>query len=152
MRSIRLLFADDDKDHTFLAMRALEDYEGVHFDVMTVTDGQQALDYLRGRGAYADEEKPDMIILDLKMPKIGGLEVLTEIKSDPDLKSIPVIILSASTRQEDIDATYVLGGNSYVAKTAGLSDLRAGIDGILKFWASLAELPTSGPPKAKLPR
>lgn len=152
MRSIRLLFADDDRDHTFLAMRALEDYEGVHFDVMTVTDGQQALDYLWGRGIYKDEAIPDMIILDLKMPKIGGLEVLTEIKSDPDLKAIPVIVLSASTRQEDIDATYVLGGNSYVTKTAGLSDLRAGIEGILRFWANLAELPTSGSPKGALPR
>lgn len=145
MREVRILLAEDNEDHAFLAVRALRDFEGVHFTVDPVRNGADALDYIYRRGRFAGQPRPDLILLDLKMPKVGGLEVLEQIKTDGELRSIPVVVLTASDRQEDVDAAYLLGGNSYVTKPISTAGLREGVAKILDHWTQLASLPT--PPK-----
>lgn len=137
---VRILLAEDNPDHAFLTVRALRG-EDADIDVDTVTDGAQALAYLRRHGAFADRETPHLVLLDLKMPVMGGLEVLERVKGDPSLRTIPTVVLSSSDRPEDIVASYRLGANSYVPKPGGPSGLRQGVHGIAEYWIRLACLP-----------
>lgn len=139
---LRILVAEDNEDHLFLTIRALHGIDGVSIEVDAVRDGQEALDYLYRRGRFAGTPRPNLILLDVKMPKVGGLEVLERIKTDAELRSIPVVVLSSSERREDVDMTYQLGGNSYVPKRSGPSGLREGIGQLSAYWTSLAALPT----------
>jgi CheY-like chemotaxis protein len=138
---LRVLVADDNEDHRFLIVRALRDKQGVAPLVDSVSDGEQALDYVFARGEYTDRERPDLILLDLKMPKVDGFQVLEQIKADEDVKDIPVVILSSSEAPEDITDAYRIGSNSYVIKSSTAAGLRAGLDGISDFWTRLAALP-----------
>ena len=104
-------------------------------------DGEEALDFLERRGEHADRPRPHMILLDLKMPRCSGLEVLAHIKSDPDLRSIPVTILTSSDRPEDIEAAYLMGGNSYVVKSPDPAGIRRELASVRSYWTSTAELP-----------
>jgi CheY-like chemotaxis protein len=137
----RVLVVDDNEDHRFLMVRALRDVRGVQLEVETAEDGEEALDLVFGRGAHAGRALPHLIILDIKMPKVNGLEVLSQIKADPELKSIPIVVLTSSERPEDVDATYQLGGNCYVTKPSNGAGLRAGLRGIASFWTALASVP-----------
>ncbi|HVL81318.1 MAG TPA: response regulator [Actinomycetota bacterium] len=139
--AIRILVAEDNEDHLFLTVRALNDVEGVHLEVDAVKDGEEALDYIHRRGRFADRERPHLILLDIKMPRIGGFEVLMQLKSDPELRSIPVVVLTSSENQEDVETTYRLGGNSFVSKPAGMAGMREGIRGLADYWVQLAQLP-----------
>ena len=137
----RVLVAEDNEDHLFLTVRALRDSDGVVLEVEAVRDGAEALDFLHQRGGFADRRLPHLILLDLKMPKVSGLEVLAEIKSVEELRSIPVVVLTSSDRPEDIEDAYRLGSNSYVTKPVGLGGLRSALAGIKEYWVSLAALP-----------
>lgn len=139
--AIRVLVAEDDEDHLFLTVRALSDVEGVHLEVDAVRDGEEALDYIQRRGKFADRLRPHLILLDIKMPRVDGFEVLARLKEDPELKKIPVVILSSSGRREDINETYRLGGNSYVTKPVGLESMREGIRELTDYWVTLVSLP-----------
>lgn len=141
-QAVRVLVAEDNEDHLFLTVRALQDVEGVHLEVEAVRDGEQALDFIHRRGRFEGKQLPHLILLDIKMPRVSGLEVLAELKQDPRLRTIPVVVLSSSDRSEDIDATYRLGGNSYVTKPSGVNGLRDGIRELTDYWMSLASLPT----------
>jgi CheY-like chemotaxis protein len=121
MREIRILVAEDNDDHMVLTKIALRRITGVQVTVIGVPDGAQALDYLNGRGDFADAPLPDLFLLDLSIPKRSGLEVLQEVKDDRRLSQIPVIILSSSDRPEDVAAAYALGANSFVTKSADIS-------------------------------
>lgn len=140
-RAVRILVADDNEDHLFLTVRALRDVEGVHLEVDTVADGEEALDYVYKRGRFGDRPRPHLILLDIKMPKVNGLEVLEKVKADPDLKAIPTVVLSSSERPEDIEATYQLGGNSFVTKPVSIAGLRDGLRGVSTYWTQLSSLP-----------
>jgi CheY-like chemotaxis protein len=140
-KAVRILVADDNEDHRFLTVRALRDVEGVILEVETVSDGEEALDYVYRRGRYTSSQRPHLILLDLKMPKVNGLEVLEQVKADPDLRSIPTVVLTSSERPEDIDETYRLGGNSYVTKPVSMAGLREGLQGVSAYWTRLASLP-----------
>ena len=140
--TVRVLVAEDNEDHLFLTVRALRNVEGVTLEIVTVTDGQQALDYLRGENDYVGRPRPDLVLLDIKMPKIDGLEVLKELKSDPSLRAIPTVMLTSSERPEDVDRAYVLGGNSYVTKPASCNSLSERLAGLGKYWTQLASLPS----------
>ena len=141
MTTLRVLVADDNEDHLFLTVRALQEVPGVELDIETATDGEEALDALYGRGRYDGERPPNLILLDIKMPKLNGLEVLERVKADARLRSIPVVVLTSSERPEDIDATYRLGGNSYVTKPSSGVGLREGLRRVSSYWTSLASLP-----------
>lgn len=142
-RTFTILMADDDADDCLLVQDALRE-AGQHHLLRIVRDGQQLLDYLRQRGEYCDSEdtpRPDLILLDLKMPRKDGREALSELKADPRLRSMPIIVLTTSTARDDISFCYSMGVNSYVTKPAtyrGLVDLLATI---CKYWFELAELP-----------
>lgn len=141
MKQVRVLIADDNEDHLFLTVRALREVDGVHLEIETVRDGEQALDFMHRRGQYAGKSLPHLVLLDIKMPKVDGLEVLKELKENPELKAIPTVMLSSSERPEDIDATYRLGANSYVTKPSNSSGLRDGVRRLGAYWAGLVSFP-----------
>lgn len=144
MRQVRVLVAEDNEDHRFLTMRALRDVEGVQIDVDGVGNGEEALAYVQRQGEYADKALPHVIFLDLRMPKLSGMEVLARLKSDPELACIPVVVLTSSERAEDVDEAYRLGTNSFVMKPGLGSDLRRGLRHVADYWAVSSLLPTCG--------
>lgn len=144
MRQVRVLVAEDNEDHRFLTMRALRDVKGVDIDVEGVRDGEEALAYVQRQGEYAGKSLPHVIFLDLRMPKLNGLEVLARLKADPDLSCIPVVVLTSSDRAEDIDAAYRLGTNSYVTKPGVGADLRSGLRTVADYWTASSVLPDCG--------
>lgn len=138
----RVLVAEDNEDHLFLTVRALRDWENeVDLEVEAVRNGEQLLDFLYRRGGYGDQPRPHVILLDIKMPKITGLEALEKLKTDPVLRRIPVIILTSSDRPADVDLAYQLGGNSYVIKQGTARGMRAGLEDVAHFWLDAAALP-----------
>ena len=139
--ALRVLVAEDDDDHRFLAVRALREATGIEVSVDEVADGAEALDYVFRRGRYCNSRRPHLILLDLKLPKVNGLEVLEQVKADDELNSIPVVVVSASDRPEDIDAAYRLGSNCYVSKPAGGAGMVAGFRRIAEYWGRVATLP-----------
>ncbi len=137
----RVLLAEDDADHAYFTVRAFKDAHGESVQVATVPDGEKALDFLLQRGEYADAERPHLIVLDLKMPKLNGLEVLEIIKTDQTLSSIPTVVLSSSDRPQDVRDSYEHRANSYVTKPASLTGLREGVQQMAKYWIDVATLP-----------
>ena len=137
----RVLLAEDNEDHAFFTTRAFKDAHGSELEMSTVTDGEQLLEYLKQEGVYSDAPRPHLIVLDLKMPRKGGLEVLREMLEHDDLRTIPVVVLSSSERPEDISASYANGANSYVTKPASLSGLREGVENLARYWMDVASLP-----------
>jgi CheY-like chemotaxis protein len=137
-----VLVAEDNEDHLFLTTRALEQTNhGVRLEVQGVRDGAEALDYFYRRGKYTNAPRPHLLLLDLKMPKVNGLEVLERIKADPELRSIPVVILTSSDRPEDIEESYRRGGNSFVTKPVSPTGMREGLRDITDYWMQVAALP-----------
>lgn len=141
MKQVRVLVADDNEDHLFLTVRALREVDGVHLVIETVRDGEEALDYMHRRGQYAGKSLPHLVLLDIKMPKVDGLQVLKELKESPELRSIPTVVLSSSERPEDVDATYRLGANSYVTKPTSSSGMREGLRRLGAYWAGVVSFP-----------
>jgi CheY-like chemotaxis protein len=139
---IRVLVAEDDEDHAFFTVRAFQDAHGVAVEIQTVADGAELLDFLHQRGEHAGALRPHLIVLDLKMPKVSGLEALSTIKDSSELRSIPVVVLSSSDRSEDVADSYAGGANSYVTKPASLSGLRQGVSDLAKYWIDVSALPT----------
>ncbi len=137
----RILVAEDDADHAFFTVRAFQDAHGSGVEITTVQDGEQALDFLHQRGDYADALRPHLIVLDLKMPKIDGLEVLQAIKEDEALRTIPTVVLSSSDRPQDIQDSYDRKANSYVTKPASLTGLRDGVSDLARYWIDVSTLP-----------
>jgi CheY-like chemotaxis protein len=139
-RSVVLL-AEDNSDHAFFTSRAFREVHGDGLEMHTVTDGEQVLSYLRKEGSYAESPRPHLIVLDLRMPKKGGLEVLSEMQADASLAAIPVVVLSSSDRAEDIKTSYARGANSYVTKSMSLAGLRDGVANLARYWMDVASLP-----------
>ena len=138
-----ILLADDDADDRAFTVRALR-HNRVANDVRTVEDGEQLLDYLHARGAYAgDAPRPGLILLDLNMPRKDGREALEEIKKDPHLCSIPVVVLTTSEAEQDILQTYELGVNAFVTKPVTFEGLSTAVKVLSDFWFELVKLPRS---------
>ena len=147
-RPIPLLLADDDPDDRLLAQQALEKSRLAN-DLRCVEDGEELLDYLRRRGKYADPKqspRPGLVLLDLNMPRKDGREALREIKSDPNLRDIPVVVLTTSKAEEDIARSYNLGVNSYITKPVKFTALVEVMKTLGKYWFEIVELPTSDHP------
>jgi CheY-like chemotaxis protein len=145
--SITILMADDDEDDRVLTADALKRARVLN-DMRFVVDGEDLMQYLRGRGPYADggipAPRPGLILLDLNMPKMDGREALAEIKSDPDLRRIPVVVLTTSKGEEDIVRTYDLGVNSFVSKPVTFEELATVMRTLACYWFDLVELPQNG--------
>ena len=145
-RPLRFLVADDDQDDWEFISNALL-LIGAS-TVSFVRDGQELLEYLRRQGVYArrtERESPDVVILDLKMPKMGGAETLSEIRADPSLKRVPVVVLTTSTSEDDVNDTYERGANSVISKPSSFTGLVEVLRGVRSYWAEVAHLPTSTP-------
>lgn len=141
---VMILIADDDEDDRLLTKQALEEAH-LSNDVRFVEDGEQLMDYLRRRGAYAGQDgkapRPGLILLDLNMPKKDGRECLREIKSDDDLRDIPIVVLSTSREEEDIARSYQLGVNSFISKPVTFTGLVNALKVMGQYWFELVELP-----------
>ncbi len=138
MRSI--LLVEDNAGDVRLTREALREAD-VSVELTAVPDGEQALAFLRGEGAHAGAARPDLILLDLNLPKKNGVEVLEEIKRDPDLRRTPVIMLTTSSSARDIAACYDHGVNCYVVKPLDLDDFTRLVQAINGFWFEVAVLP-----------
>ncbi|MBU0712655.1 response regulator [bacterium] len=138
----RILLAEDDPKDVELTLEALDEYNLAN-NVAVVNDGQEALDYLYYKGKYKKRSNgnPVVVLLDLKMPKVDGLEVLKQIKTDPDLKTIPVVILTSSKMEKDLVESYNLGTNAYVVKPVAFHEFVDAVKGLGKFWALINEAP-----------
>jgi len=143
-RPVRILLVEDSPSDVALTIAALESGR-VANEIAVVGDGEAALAYLHREGEYADATRPDLILLDLNMPKMDGREVLAEVKGDPELKAIPIIILTTSAAESDILRSYELQANSYVTKPVGLDPFLAAVRGIEDFWLTLVRLPDGQP-------
>jgi CheY-like chemotaxis protein len=144
--SIAILIADDDADDRLMAKEALDECRLAN-PVDFVEDGVELLDYLRGRGRYAAKgpaRRPGLIILDLNMPKMDGREALREIKADPLLRRIPVVVMTTSKAEEDIYRTYDLGVNSFITKPVSFDGLVAVMRTMGSYWIEIVELPDMG--------
>ena len=140
MRSMQILVVDDDDADALMISEALEGVDA-HANVERVADGREALDYLRREGRYAQAHRPDLILLDLNMPRMDGRETLAAIKTDDRLKAIPVVILTTSGAELDIVASYQHRANAYVTKPFGLDDFEATVRQINQFYREVATLP-----------
>jgi CheY-like chemotaxis protein len=139
--------ADDDEDDRVLTADALKDARLAN-EMRFVVDGEDLMHYLRGEGAYADggidAPWPGLILLDLNMPKKDGREALAEIKADPNLRRIPVVVLTTSKAEEDIVRTYDLGVNSFISKPVTFEGLVAAMRTLTLYWFDLVERPGDG--------
>lgn len=141
--SITILMADDDPDDRMMAKEALDECRLVN-DVRFVVDGVELLAYLRRQGAYAQPgaaPRPGLILLDLNMPKMDGREALREIKADPALRQIPIVVMTTSRAEEDIYRTYDLGVSSYVAKPMTFESLVQVMRTLGTYWLEIVALP-----------
>ena len=138
----RILMVEDDAKDVELTLTALEEYNLVN-EVVVTNDGEEALDYLYCRGPFQTRsgENPAVILLDLKLPKVDGLEVLKQIKSDEKLKLIPVVVLTSSKEEKDMVASYKLGVNAYVVKPVDFHEFVNAIKELGAFWAVINEPP-----------
>ena len=138
----RILIVEDDPNDVELTLTALADYNLAN-EVVVTRDGQQALDYLHCRGEFntRSPENPAVILLDLKLPKVDGLEVLQQIKSDEGLKLIPVVVLTSSHEEKDLMRSYSLGVNAYVVKPVDFHEFVNAVKELGVFWAVINEPP-----------
>jgi CheY-like chemotaxis protein len=142
-RPVQILLVEDSPADVRLTRDALL-RGSVPKQISVVMDGAQAIEFVRRVGPFADAARPDLILLDINLPKRDGLDVLREIKTDPDLRSITVIVLTTSQFPKDIRTAYELCANCYIIKPVDLDQFYAMIRGIEEFWMSLALLPTLG--------
>ena len=144
MKSLKsVLFVDDSPRDTKLALTAFKEY-GLTNRIITLEDGEEALDYLYRRGAFADrdDEQPAFILLDLKVPKVDGMEVLRVVKSDPALKMIPMVVMTSSREEQDVVNSYKLGVNAFIVKPVNFKEFVDAVKMVGGFWAVLNEPPS----------
>ncbi len=144
-KPIAILMADDDPDDRRLAQEALEEGRLAN-DLFFVENGEELMQFLRREGKFTDETKsprPGLILLDLNMPRVDGREALKQIKGDPELRQIPVVILTTSKADEDVYRSYDLGVNSYIVKPVTFESLVDILQTLEKYWFEIVELPPS---------
>jgi len=142
-KPIEILLVEDNPGDVDLARAAMEDSK-VRNILHTVGDGVEAMLFLRRKGKYTEVPRPDLVLLDLNLPKKDGREVLAEIKSDEDLKRIPVVILTISKDEEDILKTYNLHANCFITKPIDLNQFVKVVKAIEDFWLTIVKLPPNG--------
>jgi CheY-like chemotaxis protein len=144
-RPIEILLVEDNPGDARLTREALRAGK-IHTHLSVVTDGEEALRYLRRLGPYAAAGRPDLILLDLNLPRKSGREVLAEIKSDEELRRIPVVVLTSSAAEQDILESYDLRANCYVCKPVDLDQFMKVVQSIEEFWLTIVKLPREESP------
>ena len=140
-RPIEILLVEDSPGDVTLTVEALRDAK-VANNLHVARDGEEALRFLRNEGEFAEKPRPDLILLDLNMPRKDGREVLADLKADDELKRIPVVVLTTSQSEDDVAAAYNLSANCYVAKPVDLDQFLGVVRAIDDFWLSLVKLPS----------
>ena len=143
LNPIQILMVEDNDGDILLTTRALKEAK-VANHVYVAHDGVEALEFLRREGKHADAPRPDLIILDLNLPRKDGRQVLAEIKPDPELRSIPVVVLTSSNAESDVVKSYDLHANCYLVKPVNFAGLMAIIKSIESFWLTVVKLPPNG--------
>ena len=136
---ITILLADDDEDDRMMTRKAFERHRLAN-DFFCVNDGVELMEFLHREGKYEKAPRPGLILLDLNMPRKDGREALEEIKADPSLRSIPIIVLTTSSEDEDILATYNLGASSYITKPVGFESLVKIVETLGAYWFQVVKL------------
>ncbi len=140
MKTFEILLVEDNQSYVSLMMEALEESQVLtHMNV--VMDGAEAMAFLRRESKYVNSPRPDLIVLDLNLPKIKGQKVLEEIKNDPDLKRIPVVIFTVSSAEQDILKSYNLHANCYIIKPKNLDRFMEVVKVTINFWFTVVQLP-----------
>jgi len=139
--TVEILLVEDNPADVLMTRSAFEDFK-VRNTLHVVEDGVQALEYLRSEGDFAGKPRPDLIMLDLNLPRKNGHEVLAEIKSDPILRNIPVVVLTTSKSEQDVLGAYNLHANCYIVKPVGFAKFVEAVKSIKNFWFSLVTLPS----------
>ncbi|MEA3307815.1 MAG: response regulator [Elusimicrobiota bacterium] len=137
---VKILLVEDNQDDVFLTIEAFKKVK-VKNSIATVGDGVEALDYLRHKGEYSNVKRPDIILLDLNLPRKDGFEVLKEVKEDPELKAIPIIVLTASKADEDAVKSYAHYANCFISKPVRMEEFNKIIREIEEFWFLIVKLP-----------
>ncbi|MFB8103588.1 MULTISPECIES: response regulator [Streptomyces] len=140
VQPIEVLLVEDDPGDELMTREAFEDNK-IRNTLHVVRDGQEALDFLYRRGEYTDAPRPDLVLLDLNLPKYDGRQVLEQIKGDPELALIPVVVLTTSSAEEDILRSYKLHANAYVTKPVDLDQFIAAVRQIDEFFVTVVRLP-----------
>ena len=143
MTPARILLVEDNPGDVRLTREALKEGKIIN-ELAVVSDGVEAMDYLRRRGKFADASRPDLILLDLNLPRKNGREVLAEIKSDQSMRRIPVVILTVSRAEEDILKSYDLHANCYISKPIDFDQFMKVVRTIENFWFGIVLLPSNG--------
>jgi CheY-like chemotaxis protein len=142
MKAIHLLLVEDNEGDILLTTEALEDAK-IHIELSVVKDGKEAIDFVNKQGKYSDADLPDIILLDINLPKKNGHEVLEYIKGNENLKHIPIIMLTTSSSQKDINASYNKFVNCFITKPVDASEFLTVISAIENFWISIVKLPSN---------
>ncbi len=140
-RPIEVLLVEDDPGDVLMTQEAFADYK-IANRLSVVTNGEDAIAYMRKRGRFADVPTPDLVLLDLNLPRRNGREVLREIKEDPDLRRVPVVVLTTSEAEEDVLASYLLHANAYVRKPVDFEQFVAAVRAIDDFFITVVRLPS----------
>jgi CheY-like chemotaxis protein len=138
--AIRILMVEDNEGDVLLTTEAFRAAK-VANNISVARDGVEAMDFLHRRGAFASAPRPDLILLDLNLPRRDGRQVLADIKADADLRSIPVVILTSSKAEEDVVKAYELAANCYITKPVDFSSLMRVVNAIESFWLTVVSLP-----------
>ena len=141
-KPINLLLVEDNPADVRLTEEALKE-GSISVSLSVASDGVEAVDFVFRRGKYANAPRPDLILLDLNLPRKSGREVLSEIKGDPDLKRIPILVMTTSTAEQDVARAYSLNANCYIAKPLELAEFIGVVQSIEDFWMTRASLPSN---------
>jgi chemotaxis family two-component system response regulator Rcp1 len=139
-KTIDVLLVEDSADDVFLTRETLRESK-LYLNLHVARDGVEALDFLYRRGPHAAAPRPDLILLDLNLPRVNGRQVLAEIKEDPSLRAIPVVVLTVSQDEADVLAAYSLHANCYIAKPLDLDQFIKVVQAIQEFWLTIVKLP-----------
>jgi CheY-like chemotaxis protein len=140
MEAIHILLVEDNEGDIMLTREALKEAK-ISLKLSVVKDGKEAIDFINKQGKYTEATMPDMVLLDVNLPKINGLEVLQFIKTDEGLKHIPIIMLTTSSSEKDINASYKNYANCFITKPLDLNDFFSVVASIENFWISIVKLP-----------
>lgn len=141
---LQVLVVEDDLGDVALVESAFSEHS-LRSELHHVGDGAEAMAFLHRREPYLDAPRPDLILLDLNMPRMNGHEALRAIKQDPELRSIPVVVLTTSHSEDDILTAYDLGANSYITKPAGFGSFAEAMTGLSRYWTEVVDLPPVAP-------
>ena len=140
MEPVHILMVEDNEGDVLLTQLGLRDAK-IAVDLTVVKDGVEAMEYLRRKGKFGAAPRPDLILLDLNLPRMDGRELLAEVNADPELRKIPVVVLTSSSADADVEGMYALHANCYVVKPVGAKEFEKIVKSINEFWLTVVKLP-----------